>query len=61
MGTNLASEQVIGMEALAMGEHGVYVWTVYFVGIVFLFGLGLYPLLSLKNLKRRLSRDRDVA
>ncbi|MXW52925.1 MAG: heme exporter protein CcmD [Gammaproteobacteria bacterium] len=48
------------MEALAMGDHGVYVWTVYFLGIVFLIGLGLYPILSLRNLKRKLSKDEDV-
>lgn len=61
MGTDLAGERVIVMEALAMGDHGVYVWTVYFVGIAFLIGLGLYPLLSLKNLKSKFSRDKDVA
>ncbi len=60
MGTNLVGEQVIVMEALAMGDHGVYVWTVYFLGIVFLLGLGLYPILSLRNLKRKLSKDEDV-
>lgn len=49
------------MEALAMGDHGIYVWTVYFVGTIFLIGLGLYPILSLKNLKHKHSRDEDVA
>ena len=48
------------MQALAMGDHGVYVWTVYLVAIVFLTGLGLYPMRLLSHLKRKHQKDENV-
>lgn len=52
---------MIVIEALAMGDHGVYVWSVYLIGLVLLTVLGVYPILLLKNLKRKHSKDGDVA
>ena len=61
MGTSLDGELGIVIEAIAMGDHGVYVWSVYFIGLVLLLVLGVYPILSLRNLKRKHSKSGDEA
>ncbi|MCY3884243.1 MAG: heme exporter protein CcmD [Gammaproteobacteria bacterium] len=43
-----------------MGDHGVYVWSVYIVSIGFLIGLGMYPLMSLRHLKRKNSNREEI-
>jgi len=44
---------------LAMGGHGVYVWTAYGLSFVALVGLGVWPLVSLRAMMRRLKRDSE--
>lgn len=41
-------------ELLAMGGHGVYVWSAYAVSFAALVGLGIWPLVSLRATMRRL-------
>ena len=40
-----------------MDGHGVYVWSVYIVGLIVLVLLGLTPLVRLRNLMKRLRRE----
>lgn len=54
MGTGLGFETV--SELLAMGGHGVYVWSAYAVTLTALVGLGVWPLLTLRATMRRLKR-----
>ena len=41
------------MELLSMEGHGIYVWGAYLLTLIVLIGLGSYPLLQLRQLKRR--------
>ncbi len=47
------------MDVLSMGDHGIYVWSVYAIGLVFLGVIGAYPLMALRRLKKQRSDDED--
>lgn len=44
---------------LAMGGHGVYVWTAYGLSLVALVAVGAWPLLGMRTLVRGLKRRRQ--
>lgn len=48
-------------EFLAMGGHGVYVWSAYGVSLVALVAAGSWPLLGMRAVVRALKRRRRVA
>jgi len=41
------------MEALSMGEHGLYVWLAYGISFAVLIGLGLRPRLAMRKFRRQ--------
>lgn len=41
-------------EFLAMNGHGVYVWGAYGISLLTLAGIGLWPLLAMRRIVRRL-------
>ena len=43
------------MEWLAMGGHGVYVWSAYAVSAVALAGMGVWPWLALRRARQRIA------
>lgn len=47
-------------EFLAMGGHGVYVWTAYGLSILALVAAGAWPLLGMRTLVRGLKRRRQL-
>ncbi|MCY4144595.1 MAG: heme exporter protein CcmD [Gammaproteobacteria bacterium] len=47
------------MELLSMGDHGIYVWSVYAIGLIFLGAIGTYPHMALRRLKRRRREDKE--
>ncbi len=44
---------------LAMGGHGVYVWSAYGLSLVALAAIGAWPLVAMRTLVRRLQRRRE--
>ena len=42
------------IEWLAMGGHGVYVWSAYAVSAAALAGMGVWPWLALRRARRRI-------
>lgn len=48
-------------EFLAMGGHGVYVWTAYGLSLLALVAVGAWPLLGMRTLVRGLKRRSQVA
>lgn len=46
---------------LAMGGHGVYVWTAYGLSLLALVAVGAWPLLGMRTLVRGLKRRSQVA
>ena len=47
-------------EFLAMGGHGVYVWTAYGLSLLALVAAGAWPLLGMRTLVRGLKRRRQL-
>ena len=47
-------------EFLAMGGHGVYVWTAYGLSLLALVAVGAWPLLGMRTLVRGLKRRRQL-
>lgn len=47
------------MDVLSMGDHGVYVWSVYAIGLILLSVIGAHPLIALRRLKRQHSEDEE--
>ena len=47
-------------EFLAMGGHGVYVWTAYGLSLLALVAAGAWPLLGMRTLVRGLKRRRRL-
>lgn len=45
---------------LAMGGHGVYVWTAYGLSLLALVAVGAWPLLGMRTLVRGLKRRSQV-
>ncbi|MCY4011907.1 MAG: heme exporter protein CcmD [Gammaproteobacteria bacterium] len=45
---------------LAMGGHGVYVWTAYGLSLLALIAVGAWPLLGMRTLVRGLKRRSQV-
>ena len=45
---------------LAMGGHGVYVWTAYGLSLLVLVAAGAWPLLGMRALVRGLKRRRQL-
>lgn len=43
------------IEWLAMGGHGVYVWSAYGLSAAALLGMGVWPWLALRRAKRRVA------
>ena len=43
------------MEWLAMGGHGVYVWSAYALSAAALVGMGVWPWLALRRARRRIA------
>ena len=43
------------MEWLAMGGHGVYVWSAYALSVAALAGMGVWPWLALRRARRRIA------
>ena len=43
------------IEWLAMGGHGVYVWSAYAVSAAALVGMGVWPWLALRRARRRIA------
>ena len=47
-------------EFLAMGGHGVYVWTAYGLSLLALVAASAWPLLAMRTLVRGLKRRRQL-
>jgi len=45
-------------EFLAMGGHGVYVWTAYAIGLAVLLGNALAPIFAKKRFWREFAQDK---
>ena len=43
------------MEWLAMGGHGVYVWSAYALSAAALVGMGVWPWFALRRARRRIA------
>ena len=48
------------MEFLAMGGHGIYVWSAYGLSLLTLIGVGVWPFAAMRMLVRRLQRRREA-
>lgn len=48
------------MELFTMEGHGIYVWGTYILTAILLVGLGSYPFLRLKRIKRRYQEDEEL-
>ena len=47
------------MDFLAMGGHGVYVWSAYGLSLLALIAVGVWPLAAMRGMMKRMKRRRE--